>query len=164
MISGFLGSQQERAMSSFLGLLSLLWSKQMRRSELPALKADARQALAQLEAALPVVELGILRHQIIHIVDNIDQSGPPWVSAMWCYERLWGRVISWAKQPTHPATSLMLAYATFRSAATRYATVNHTLVMSMLVEKHAALKSLCNGAAGHSCTDMLSHQPTLRSS
>lgn len=119
MIVDFLGSRQYHHIAAFLSTCSRLWAKQMTRDEIASIQADIRIQLAELEHWLPTAELGILRHLLVHVADYISIGGPPWTSAMWTYERLWGRLCRWMHQNTHPATSMMNSYFAFKVAVMR---------------------------------------------
>lgn len=74
------------------------------------------RALADLEVNFPSAEQGILRHQLLHLAESQQISGPVWTTAMWAYERLWGRVTKWMKQPAHPEANMMHAYVALQTA------------------------------------------------
>ena len=48
-------------------------------------------------------------HLLHHVVDNIGECGPPWVHAMWAFQRLWGVLIG-QNQSKVPATLCLTAH------------------------------------------------------
>jgi hypothetical protein len=83
-----------------------------------------RRVLADLEVGLPSAELGILRHQLVHmyIADALSVSGPAWTSAMWTFERLWEsfkKTCNWMKQTRQPETVIMNAYRAIQAGLSR---------------------------------------------
>ena len=93
-----------------------------RRAALLGLVAEAKAVISELECVLPACESGILRHVVIHIAERIAIAGPPWVHAMWAWERMWATLIRWLKQRNHPAISLMNSYHAFALARSRCVT------------------------------------------
>jgi len=60
----------------------------IKRSELPALKQLVHGALTHASIVFPVYQHDIIIHLMHHIVDGIEQHGPPRALAMWAFERL----------------------------------------------------------------------------
>lgn len=118
-LSGFLGPPQARYINLLLSACNRLLSKKLDSTTLPAAQKDLKRALAELESWLPSAELGMLRHQMLHICDAIPKSGPLWAFSMWPFERLWGRLGKWIKQTVHPEMALMNAYNAFQAASSR---------------------------------------------
>lgn len=119
LLQGFLAREQEAAVFQCLHLFHKLLAKQFRRAELPALVAEAKAVIANMETVLPACESGILRHLVVHIAERSETAGPPWAHAMWAWERMWGTLVRWLKQKNHPATSIMNGYWAFAMARAR---------------------------------------------
>ena len=129
MLAGFLAPAVRTAVFNMLELMDRLLAKEFKTAELAQLEAEVRAGLCSLEQSVPDCEAGILRHLILHIAERIATSGPPWASAMWPWERLWGRVVKWMKQKVHPETTIMHGYVAFRAAFMRYDAVAMWLLL-----------------------------------
>lgn len=101
---------------SFFGGLA---SKRLIRSDLEELRAMAIEVVAELERVLPACESGVLRHMVIHMAERAARGFPPWVHAMWPFERMWGRLTQWLKQKNNPAASIMRGYLAYSVARSR---------------------------------------------
>ena len=88
--------------------LSRLWAKSFKRSELPVLKSLVHTALLKFGICFPVYQHDITQHLLHHVVDGIEDHGPPRALAMWALERLWGVLIAQNHSRPYPATSIML--------------------------------------------------------
>ena len=102
-----------------LGSASTPVSQALALSDLSTLVADAAEVVASLELVLPVCESGALRHLITHLGQRAETAGPPWVHAMWPFERTWGDAIQWLKQKHNPAVSIMRQWLAFLLSSTR---------------------------------------------
>lgn len=110
LLSELLGKPKQAAIFKMFGVFYRLMSKQFKRSSLPAIKQDAKAAIAELECVLPACESGILRHLVVHLAERAQTAGPPWVHAMCPWERTWGCLARWLKQKNAPATSIMKGF------------------------------------------------------
>ena len=119
LLSGLLGEPQQAAIFKMFGVFHRLMSKQFKRSSLQAIEQDAKAAIAELECVLPACESGILRHLVVHLAQRAQTAGPPWVHAMWPWERTWGHVVRWLKQKNAPATSIMIGFHALTMARAR---------------------------------------------
>lgn len=116
---GLLGQEQQAAISSFLMLLADLTARSHERADLPHLRNRAVATIVELERVLPACESGILRHMIIHLAEHAQTAGPGWVHAMWPWERMWGRLVTWLHQYKNPAASIMFTYHAYAVARQR---------------------------------------------
>ena len=121
MLKGLLGQEQQEAIFIFLMLLAGLTARRHQRADLPQLRKLAVATIAELERVLPACESGVLRHMIIHLAEHVQTAGPLWVHAMWPWERMWGRLVSWLHQYKNPAASIMYSYHAFAVARERFA-------------------------------------------
>ena len=68
------------------------------------------KALLTAHVLLPAVHHDFIVHLLHHVVDGIEANGPPWCTAMWPFEQLWGRLITQNHCNTKPAVSIMLNF------------------------------------------------------
>ena len=119
LLAGFLSQQVRQAVFNMLELMDRLLANKFKAAELAQLEADVKEGICSPEQSVPDCASGILRHLILHVAERIASLGPPWASAMWAWEWLWGRVIQWMKQRTYPETTIMHGYVAFRAAIQR---------------------------------------------
>ena len=119
LLHGLMGEEQQKAIFGFLSLAAQLTSRRIRRDALSDLPRQAVRVIAEMERVLPVCESGILRHMLIHVAERAQVGGPPWTHAMWPWERLWGRLVSWLHQGNNPAVSIMNSYLAFSVSRAR---------------------------------------------
>lgn len=91
-----LGPEQRAAYSQLLTACSCLQRKQFTPQQLDDTRAEVVLALAMVEAYLPTNELDIKLHMLLHLVDNIANTGPAWVTSMFVYESMWAQLLRMA--------------------------------------------------------------------
>ena len=101
----------------YLDAVGQLFEKSMPLSTLAQLEVSFPKLLARLELLLPAWELDINRHMMLHLVSRIRGSGPCWVWSMFGFERLWGRLIRWMSQKTHPEATMLNAFMALKTAS-----------------------------------------------
>lgn len=111
-----LSTGPREALCMLFEAISRLWAKSFLRSELSKLKALLHKALLQTSIHFPAAQHDIVQHLMHHIVDGIEEHGPPWASSMWPFERLWHVLISQNHSTRWPATSMMQNYRAGRLA------------------------------------------------
>ena len=67
-------------------------------------------ALAELELVLPAWELDMNRHMVTHSAEAVRRHGPCWGWSRFGLERLWGRLIKWMTQTSHPEATMVSAW------------------------------------------------------
>lgn len=65
-----------------------------------------------VEAYLPVNEMDIKLHGLLHLVEKIHNIGPLWTTSMFPYESMWGKLVA--------MLSLLRSFADFELAAFAY--------------------------------------------
>ena len=108
-----MGQAQQDALTNFYMLTLMLTAREYPVSVAEDLRKLAVAVVTQMEEVLPVCESGVLRHLLIHIAERVQVAGPPWVHAMWPWERMWGRLVKWVHQGKNPAASIMNTYLTY---------------------------------------------------
>ena len=94
----------------------MLWRKVISLEQLAAMEMQIPQLLADLEQLLPARELDINYHMMVHLVDTIRERGPCWASSMYGFERLWGRMVRWLHQRSHPEATILNAFKAMKVA------------------------------------------------
>ena len=106
-IQGLLGAQEEAAFGMLMEALNRMWAKSFQRSKLDSLRQLVHGALTHASILFPSYQYDIIVHLLHHVVDGIEEYGPPWALAMWAFERLWGVLIHDNQCKPQPATSIM---------------------------------------------------------
>ncbi|GIL87725.1 hypothetical protein Vretifemale_15759, partial [Volvox reticuliferus] len=84
---------------TYLSLLQVagdLWDKIPRKSSLPKLREQIARAICLVEAHLSSWELDIKLHNMWHLVDAIENTGPLYCLSMFKPESIWGILGRWA--------------------------------------------------------------------
>ena len=142
LLHGLMGEEQQKAIFGFLSLAAQLTSRRIRRDALSDLPRQAVRVIAEMERVLPVCESGILRHMLIHVAERAQVGGPPWTHAMWPWERLWGRLVSWLHQGNNPAVSIMNSYLAFSVSRARLVLVCWLLPKGLAMLQHQRLSCI----------------------
>lgn len=79
----------EDAMFRYLDTLNRIWSKSFTVNEARELVTACATDLTRLELYLPAWESDINRHMVNHLVETIEELGPPWAWCMFTSERMW---------------------------------------------------------------------------
>jgi len=93
-----------------------LWEKSITHEHLDYVESAVPRVLAELEWLLPSWELDINRHMMLHLVASIRANGPCWSWSMFGFERLWGRLLKWMTQKSHPEATMLNAFRAFTKA------------------------------------------------
>lgn len=104
----------------WLRACSILVRKELDRAPLSETAAAVIAACVTLEKLLPGSECTMLRHMVIHLAECMrDTERPPWSTAMWPWERMWGKALKQKHQPTYPETTILMAFNKLYIAAFR---------------------------------------------
>jgi hypothetical protein len=103
-------------MRRLLTTLCSLGPKVWTATELDQLQGDVIMALCEVEAYLPVTEMDLKLHALIHLPEKIRQTGPLWVTAMWVYESMWKQLLRFSRNQASPELSILRGFADFELA------------------------------------------------
>lgn len=102
--------RQREALHSLLKACSALQRKKWTTVDLDLLKARVLTAVCMVEAHLPINEMDMKLHALTHLVEKVYATGPLWVTSMFSYESLWGRMTRWARNQNAPEVSMVHTY------------------------------------------------------
>lgn len=77
---------------------------------LRARKLKEADALLRMHVQLPSVHHDIIMHMLHHIVDSIEELGPPWSHSMWAMEARWRKLGDANNATKYADRSMMLAF------------------------------------------------------
>jgi hypothetical protein len=98
LLQGCLDLTTQAVLFRYIDAVNALWSYSIRRSDVPKLKLDLVRALADMELHMPAWELDINRHNILHLVDQIQVHDTPlWVLSAFPSERLWYKLTGYVE-------------------------------------------------------------------
>ena len=109
-IEDLLGPDEAQAYGMMFEAINRLWAKSFKRSELESLKKLMHRALLRMHVQLPSVHHDIIMHMLHHIVDSIDELGPPWSHSMWAMEARWRKLRDANNATKYADRSMMLAF------------------------------------------------------
>lgn len=70
-----LGRPQRQALQELFSVCGAMWAKEVRRDDLPALFQRVVRAVCAVERHLPVSELDVKLHNLLHLVEGIADMG-----------------------------------------------------------------------------------------
>jgi hypothetical protein len=111
-----LGRQQRKALCQLLKALGSLQRKKWTAAELAELDGEVILAICMVEAYLPLCEMDLKVHAILHLPGKIRRTGPLWVTAMWVYEGMWNHLLRFSRNQAHPELSLLRQYSDYEDA------------------------------------------------
>jgi hypothetical protein len=103
-------------MRRLLNTLCSLKRKKWTAAELDMVEGDVIMVLCEVEAYLPLTEMDLKLHILIHIPDKIRKTGPLWVTAMWVYEGMWKQLLRFSRNQAAPELSILRGYADYELA------------------------------------------------
>jgi hypothetical protein len=115
-----LGEAQRRTMCILLIACNLLWSKSFTPERLAMTCRLVIEAVARVQRDLPLTEMDIKLHNLMHLVQKITVSGPLWVTSMFCYEGMWRRFGLWGTNKTYVEATMLRKYSDFEYMCWRY--------------------------------------------
>jgi hypothetical protein len=93
-------------------IISELQSGSMNLDNLQNLRTRALDILIEHAALFPPSECTYALHEIVHVIEQIEQIGPPRYSTMFMYERVNLTLKRMVKNKNHPFASMINSYAT----------------------------------------------------
>jgi hypothetical protein len=111
---------QRKTMSILLIACSLLWSKSFSPERLAVTLRFVVEATARVQRDLPLSEMDVKLHNLLHLVHKITVSGPLWVTSMFAYESMWKTLGKWATNTARVEATMIRKYSDFEYAAWRY--------------------------------------------
>eukprot|EP00775_Hariotina_reticulata_P000311 gene312-523_t len=115
-----LGMEQRAALNQLLHACNCLQRKHFTAAELQELQGEVLLAVCMVEAYLPVNEMDIKLHVLLHLADKIQNSGPLWTTSMFPYEGMWSKLVDWATNPGRPELSLLRNFCDYELASFAY--------------------------------------------
>ena len=91
------GASQLATYNQVLRACNMLQKKKWTAIEIQEVKAEGILAICMVEAYLPVNEMDAKLHALLHLPDRIVNSGPLWVTSMFTYESLCGKLARWGR-------------------------------------------------------------------
>lgn len=77
-------------------------------------------AVCMVEAYLPVNEMDIKLHSLIHLAAKILNTGPLWVTSMFPCEGIWAKLVNWITNRAAPEVTLSRSFSDFEAAFHAY--------------------------------------------
>lgn len=110
------GKKQRETLRQLIKVLCLLQRKRWTLDDLDELQGEVIKAVCMVEAYLPVNQMDIKLHDLIHLTGKIYDTGPLWVTAMWVYEGMWKLLLAFCRNQAHPELSLQRSFADYEAA------------------------------------------------
>jgi hypothetical protein len=114
------GVEQRAAFNQLLHACNCLQRKQFTASELQELEGEVLLAICMIEAFLPINEMDIKLHALLHLTQKIRNSGPLWTTSMFPYEGMWSKLVNWATNQASPELSLLRNFCDYELASFAY--------------------------------------------
>jgi hypothetical protein len=67
----------------------------------------------QVQLCLPITEMDVKLHNLLHLVNKIIASGPLWTTSMFVYEGMWQYLGRWATNKAHPEVTMLRNFADY---------------------------------------------------
>lgn len=115
-----LGTKQRAALLQLLRALCSIQRKQWTAADLDQAHGDLLLAVCMVEAYLPVTEMDIKLHALLHLPDKIRSTGPLWTTSMFVYEGMWSVLLRLASNQRSPELSLLRGFADHELAFMAY--------------------------------------------
>jgi hypothetical protein len=73
----------------------------------------AWQIALQVQLCLPITEMDVELHNLLHLENKIIASGPLWTTSMFVYEGMWQYLGRWATNKAHPEVTMLRNFADY---------------------------------------------------
>lgn len=110
-----IGPEQRRAFQCLLKACCHLQRKRWTSVDLEKLKETVLMAVAMVECCLPLNEMDMKLHALIHLAEKVLATGPLWNTCMFVYESLWGRMTRWARNQNAPEVSMVHTFGAYET-------------------------------------------------